>query len=249
MHVQASADDEQDWIRKALAEPVTRAQWRVWRYRAPAIVLGLSQRRRHDEIAARAGAALPVLVRASGGGAVLAGPWMIGVTVLLPSWHPLAAGALVDSYRWFGELHMRVLRAFGVDSRLLSPQELRDGDSRVAGFEPLPWACFGALSPWELVDSGRRKLSGLAQQRRASGIALVAGTLLWRPPWSMLCEALDRSDALEALAARTIDCESIRESIRKSAGFAPSSERQREDFASDLAAAIDAAPASVLEGG
>jgi lipoate-protein ligase A len=244
MQTRASAADEQDWIRESLAEPVARAQWRVWRYRAPAIVLGLSQRRLQDAVAARAGEALPVLVRASGGGAVLAGPWMIGATVLLPSRHPLAAGALVDSYRWFGEQHMRVLRAFGVESRLLSPQELRESDSRVDGFEPLPWACFGALSPWELVDGARRKLGGLAQQRRASGIALVAGTLLWRPPWSLLCEALDRGDALEALTRRTIDCESIRES----AGFAPSSERQRDDFASDLASAIDAALASALEG-
>jgi len=243
MQTQASAADEQDWIREALAERVTRPQWRVWRYRSPAIVLGLSQRRRHAEIAARTGEALAVLVRASGGGAVLAGPWMIGVSVLLPPRHPLAAGALVDSYRWFGELHARVLRAFGVESRLLSPQQLREGDSRVGGVEPLPWACFGALSPWELVDSGNRKLSGLAQQRRTTGIALVAGTLLCRPPWSMLCEALDRGDALEALARRTTDCESIRES----AGLAPLDEVQRARFSSDLAVAIDSALADTLD--
>ncbi|MCO5101564.1 MAG: ligase [Burkholderiaceae bacterium] len=244
MQLQASADDEQHWIRQALSAPVPRPQWRVWRYRAPAIVLGLSQRRLRDEIAVRAGEALPVLVRASGGGAVLAGPWMIGATVLLPPQHALAAGALVDSYRWFGELHAGVLRAFGVESRLLLPRALREGDSRVAGFEPLAWACFGALSPWELVDSGNRKLSGLAQQRRAGGIALVAGTLLWRPPWSVLCEALDRGDALEALAMRTTDCESIRASV----GLAPLDEMQRARFSSGLAAAIDAALADTLAG-
>jgi lipoate-protein ligase A len=243
MQVHASAADEQDWIRRALAEPVTRAQWRVWRYRAPAIVLGLSQRALQRSVAARADERVPVLVRASGGGAVLAGPWMIGATVLLPSKHPLAAGALVDSYRWFGELHARVLRGFDVESRLLSPQQLRDGDSRVGGFEPLPWACFGALSPWELVGDGGRKLGGLAQQRRASGIALVAGTLVWRPPWSALCEALDRSDALEALTMRTTDCESM----RASAGLAPLDEVQRAAFATELAAALDAALARTLD--
>lgn len=244
MHVQASAADEQGWIREALAEPVTRAQWRVWRYRSPAIVLGLSQRRLLDDVAARAAEALPVLVRASGGGAVLAGPWMVGTTVLLPSKHPLAAGALVDSYRWFGELHARALHGFGVESLLLSPRALREHDPRVAGFGPLPWACFGGLSPWELVDSRRRKLSGLAQQRRAGGIALVAGTLLWRPPWSVLCEALDRSDALEALTMRTTDCEAM----RVSAGLASFDEGERAAFAAALADAIDSALVDILDG-
>ena len=127
----------------------------------------------------------------------------------------------------------------------------------LGGVEPLPWACFGALSPWELVDSDRRKLSGLAQQRRTTGIALVSGTLLWRPPWSMLCEAFDRNDALEALTRRTTDCESIREaahesireSIREAARLAPPDERRRTDFAARVAAAIDAALASTLGSG
>jgi lipoate-protein ligase A len=241
MHLQASAADEQDWLREALAEPVGRPQWRVWRYRAPAIVLGLSQRSMQASVAARAGETLPVLVRASGGGAVLAGPWMIGVTVLLPSRHRLAAGGLIDSYRWLGELHVRVLSDFGVEGRLLSPQQVRNGDPDVAGFAPLPWACFGALSPWELTDARGRKLCGLAQQRRAAGIALVGGTLLWQPPWSILCDALGRPDDLDALGGRTIDCERL-----AAPGEFRSDEGRRAAFASALAGVLDAALAQTL---
>ncbi len=243
MHAHVDAADEQDWIREALAEPVTQVQWRVWRYRAPAIVLGLSQRALRETVSARAGAALPVHVRASGGGAVLAGPWLVGVTVLLPSRHRLAEGPLVDSYRWLGEVHSRVLQGFGVSSRLLSPQTLRDGDARVAGFAPLPWACFGALSPWELVDADGRKLCGLAQQRRARGIALVGGTLMWRPPWSVLCDALGRADDLDALAMRTIDCETL----AAAGGEHRPDAVQREAFAAALAVALDAQLAQTLE--
>jgi len=235
--------DEQHWIREALAETVTRPQWRVWRYGAPAIVLGLSQRALQASVAARAGARLPVLVRASGGGAVLAGSWMIGVTVLLPSKHPLAAGGLVDSYRWLGELHVRVLRGFGVEGHLLTPQQLRDGDAKVAGFAPLPWACFGALSPWEVTDASGRKLCGLAQQRRAAGIALVAGTLLWQPPWRLLCDALDRVDDLDALRARTTDCESLGAAM--SAGGEATD--RRSAFAEAVAASFEAELARILD--
>src|SRR5690606_1320418 len=242
MQVQASAADEQDWIREALAEPVRRPCWRVWRYRTPAIVLGLSQRRLREAVAGRAGSSLPVLVRASGGGAVLVGPWMVSVTVVLPVRHRLAEGALVDSYRWLGELHARVLRRFGVETRLLQPQALREGDAGPAGTAPLPWACFGALSPWELVDDEGRKLCGLAQQRRANGIALVAGTLMRRPPWPVLCEALDRSEDLDALTRRTTDCAAF--GARGATVDAPDEAHER--FAAALAASFDAALARAL---
>lgn len=248
MLLHATAAEEQGWIRAALAEPVTRPQWRIWRYRAPAIVLGLSQRKVHESVCARAGAALPVLVRASGGGAVLAGPWLLGVTVLLPARHRLAAGALVDSYRWFGELHARLLHAFGVEAHLLSPPALREGDGRVAGVAPLPWACFGALSAWELVDDEGRKLCGLAQQRRANGIALVGGTLLWPPPWSVLCDALDRAADLAALTRRTTDCETLRVcgAVPAARALHGAGSAQREAFAAALGAGLDSALAQTF---
>lgn len=240
--MRSTAAEEQDWIREGLAEAVSRPRWRVWRYRAPAIVLGLSQRRLHEAVRARAGASLPVLVRGSGGGAVLAGPWMIGVTVLLPVRHPRAAGSLVDSYRWFGELHARVLRGLDIEARVLPPEALHDAHALVDGAAPLPWACFGALSPWELTDERGRKLCGLAQQRRSAGIALVSGTLTWRPPWPLLCEVLDRADEADALESRTTDCESL----GRAEGAHPANEARREAFASALASDLDAALAQVL---
>lgn len=242
MQLLASAADEQDWIREALAETLSRPRWRVWRYRTPAIVLGLSQRRLHEAASARAGASLPVLVRGSGGGAVLAGPWMISVTVLLPTRHPRAAGSLVDSYRWFSELHARVLRELGVETRVFLPEAPGDAQAPVGGVAPLPWACFGALSPWELTDDDGRKLCGLAQQRRSAGIAFVSGTLLWRSPWALLCEALDRADEARALEARTTDCESL----ARADGAPPGNETRRETFASALASRLDAALGQAL---
>lgn len=243
MHVELTAADEQDWIRQALACEVREAQWRVWRYRAPAIVLGCSQRRLHTAVAQRAGAALPVFVRGSGGGAVLVGPWLIGTTILLPLHHRLAQGALVDSYRWLGELHVRVLRDFEVESQLLPPWSLHDGDLGPVGTTPLSWACFGALSPWEIVDAQGRKLCGLAQQRRAAGIALVSGILVYRPPWEVLCSALDRDADLAALVQRTTDCATL---ASASAGAMARPDAQHAGFASALAAEIDSALAQVF---
>lgn len=203
MHVLASAADEQDWIREALAAPLARAEWRVWRYREPAIVLGLSQRRLHEAVAARVGASIPVLVRASGGGAVLVGPWMVGVTVLLPTEHRLAQGALVDSYRWLGRLHVDVLSAGGVPARVLSPAEVHGADAA----QKVAWACFGGGSPWEVVDAAGRKLTGLAQCRRRNGLAFTAGTLVSRPPWQLLCDALGEPRDFARLDALTAACD------------------------------------------
>ncbi|MDE1950250.1 MAG: hypothetical protein KGI35_16635, partial [Burkholderiales bacterium] len=92
----------------------------------------------------------PVLLRDSGGGAVLVGPWLLGVSVLLPAADALAAGGTVASYRWLGELLAEALRAGGVEALAVSPQRLREFDAARA--EPaLDWACFGALSPWEVL--------------------------------------------------------------------------------------------------
>ena len=189
---------EQLWNEQQLAQPVAVPSFRLWRYREPAIVLGCSQRR----LLAQAGGLMPVLLRQSGGGAVLTGPWMLGLSVALPADHPMARQGLVASYRWLGEAIARVLRQGGVGAQALAPEVLRamPAERRTV----VAWACFGGLSPWQALADGR-KIAGLAQVRRASGVLLVGGLLLQPSPWRLMGEALgcEASD-LRALAGATV---------------------------------------------
>lgn len=181
---------------------MTRPRFRVWTYAAPAIVLGCSQRALRSVLPA----SVEVVVREAGGGAVLAGPWLVSVSVALPPGHPWLAGGLLPSYRAFGQLHVQVLQSFGMAVRAVPPDELRPG--RPASV-PLAWACFGGLSPWEVVDARGRKLVGLAQRRRQTGVLLVAGTLLSPPDWPLLCEAYGRAHDAALLRDCTVSCEEL----------------------------------------
>ena len=200
-----SAAEEQAWNERALREPLTAPAWRLWTYAQPAVVLGLSQR----ALPLQGGgpdAAPSVIVRGSGGGAVLVGPWMLSVSVALPALHPLVRGGPVASYAWLGRGIARALEEVGVRSHALSPDALRALHASRPGTAP-DWACFGSLSPWEVLAHGR-KLAGLAQIRRRQGVLLAAGILLRAPPWAALCERLGRprEDAARLLLC-TIGCE------------------------------------------
>lgn len=195
----ADAAVEQSWIASALSEPVLAPRLRIWTYLRPAVVLGRS--RRADEIveeeAARAG--LQLCIRPSGGGAVLAGPWLLGASVILPPQHALVTASIPRSFRWLGEAHAFWLRDIGVAARAV-------GTPSVSDDKALSWACFGSLSHWE-VEAGGRKIVGLAQARRRHGVLLSAGVLLSPPPWEVLCEVLGQDAAqASALARRTISC-------------------------------------------
>lgn len=189
---------EQVWNERQLAEPVRAPAWRLWAYERPAVVLGCSQRRLLAQ--AREDEGLAVLLRGSGGGAVLVGPWMLGLSVALPADHPLVAPGLLASYRWLGELLAAVLQDAGVAARALPPDEARGAPA--AGV--LDWACFAGLSPWEPVAADGRKIAGLAQVRRRHGVLLVGGVLLATPDWPLLCAALGQpAEQAEALRLRT----------------------------------------------
>lgn len=190
-----SANAEQTWNQGALAIPVTAPRAALWRYQEPAVVLGCSQPL-HD----RYPTGLPMVKRMAGGGAVLVGPWMLSLSVVLPNEHPLAALGLVASYRWLGELIAAELGALGIAARALAPKELPPTDGK------LNWACFGGLSPWEVTVAGR-KIAGLAQRRCRHGVLLAAGILVDASPWPLLCAAMDR-EPTEAtrLEGATMSC-------------------------------------------
>ncbi|KQV84807.1 hypothetical protein ASD15_06505 [Massilia sp. Root351] len=203
----ASCREEQEWNARLLAQPADGAAMQLWRYGAPGVVLGCAQRAALDQVAPRAAACgMEAVVRQAGGGAVLAGPWMLSASVLLPQGHPLACGQLVHSYRWLGELYAGVLRSLGVPAHALTPEQAREQQRRAAPAQ-VGWACYGGYSPWEVVV-GDRKIVGLAQVRRRGSVLLVAGLHLAQPDWRLLAQALGRPDCeAAALAACNTSCE------------------------------------------
>ena len=183
---------------------VDQPHFRVWTYRSPAIVLGCSQHGLRPLAEARLSAGVDLLERATGGGAVLTGPWLVGVSVVLPPDHTWVRGGLLDSYRSLALLHVEVLAALGVPAQAVPPAEAQSTAARTGA--PVDWACFGGLGPWELTDEQGRKLTGLAQRRQHSGVLLVAGTLVSAPPWATLCVALGHDQDVAALDRRTLSC-------------------------------------------
>jgi lipoate-protein ligase A len=184
--------EEQAWNAAQLREPVTEPRVRLWTYRVPGVVLGCSQTALRERLVAGHALAGSVVQRGSGGGAVLTGPWMVSASVVLPPDHPLLGRSTLSSYRWLGALHAGLLRDAGIPAYAIPPEEvrLRPGDAR------LKWACYGGLSPWEVVV-GHRKIVGLAQLRRRTGVLMTSGTLIAPPDWSLLCGALGQ-DARDA---------------------------------------------------
>lgn len=186
--------EEQQWNAAQLAAPVTEPRLRLWTYRAPGVVLGCSQSGLRQRLDGGNALAASAVQRGSGGGAVLTGPWMVSASIVLPPDHPLLGHGTLSSYRWLGALHAGLLRDAGIRAYAVPPEEvrLRQADAR------LKWACYGGLSPWEVVV-GPRKIVGLAQLRKRSGVLITSGTLIGRPDWPLLCEALGQSQEHAAL--------------------------------------------------
>jgi lipoate---protein ligase len=112
--------------------------------------------------------------RHSGGTAVLATPNVLGLDVLLPRGHRLAIPDVVEGYRWFGECWAETVRRLGLDAHVVGVAEARAAPAPPADLATaVRLACFGTLSPYEVVVGGR-KLIGLAQVRRRN-VVLQSG--------------------------------------------------------------------------
>jgi len=220
---------EQAWNIAALEKPVERPRFRVWTYPSPGIVLGCGQGAIHAAAIEACGGRFPCLKRESGGGAVLTGPWLVSASVALPNDHAWA-GKVVESYRPLGELHLALLRKLGMAGEVLAPEDLPQARGRNA-VGVAAWACFGGLSPWEVVSAEGRKVVGLAQRRRRTGVLLVAGTLVKAPDWRLLCDALGHPEHEAVLRLCTV-------SLEEALG--------QEVDAARFAAALDAALAGAL---
>lgn len=181
----ACAHAEQAWIAEQLTTGLSVPQLALVEYFRPALIYG---RRGGDEDAARRRAGeldYDLLRRRSGGGAVLAGPWLLGVNLLLPAAHGLAQLSPVESFRWFGRCWQQVLREQGRASQLADATSIATHNA-TAQAAALDWICFAGLGHGELLDMQGRKLLGLAQYRSRLGVLLSAGLLIAPTPWEDL---------------------------------------------------------------
>jgi lipoate-protein ligase A len=203
-----------------------------WHYPSPAIVLGRGQRPSPDIVARAEREHLPLVGRASGGGAVIAGPWMLSFTLLLPAAHAIARASLPAGYHAVGAACQRALTQFGLMTRFATEPSPA---SRCNGADPLGWACFAGVSHGELLADGARKIVGISQVRRRDVIAVCIGVLVGRPDWATLARVWlgpDGAACARRLDDRTANCGGI-----IGAGDVPSTDTLAAAFEQQLLAA------------
>ncbi len=151
--------------------------------RTMGLVLGFSQKHtmlNHEELATQP---ISIYHRRAGGTAVLVGPHLLSLDVILPAGHPLVLADIVESYRWFGEAWVAALQQLGLQTRTVSPAEAHAQQALRRRPETREYelllnrACYGTLSPYEVVV-GQRKVVGLDMIRRRAGSLLQAGVLM-----------------------------------------------------------------------
>ncbi len=194
----------------------------------PGLVLGFSQKQAVLNQAARVAHAMPIYQRRAGGTAVLVGPHLLSLDVVLPAGHPLILADIVESYHWFGEAWVEALGQLGVQTRIVLPQEAHLQRLLLKRAETqqreaiLRRACYGALSTYEVV-AGQRKVVGLDMLRRRVGSVLQAGVLLqWETEalaqllghtpeeQALLREGLhEHAVGLDTLAGRLVDAQEV----------------------------------------
>jgi lipoate-protein ligase A len=148
--------------------------------REQALVLGNGQPLAVADTEALAAHAVALYKRPSGGTAVLVDTALVSLDLVLPHTHSLATGDVVRAYEWIGDLWAEALRDLGAsDARALAVEEVR-ALPPLARDDPLRLACYGTLSPWEVVIGANppRKLVGLCQTRRRHGALYQTGVYL-----------------------------------------------------------------------
>lgn len=186
----------------ALAEladdPTPRVRW--YRATATAVVRGRGQRWWQPDTAGVA-----VLDRPTGGGAVLLDPHLLSCDVLVPASHPLASGEPPAAFDRVGAAWRDALAGLGVAGLTLHtgrPTADRRGDARQ---RLLAAVCFATRGRGEVLLGGR-KVVGLSQRRRRSGVLIQCGLLRrWRPATLLAALGADPHDAEIAEAAVGLD--------------------------------------------
>jgi lipoate-protein ligase A len=127
--------------------------------------------------------------RKSGGGAVMAGPEMLSLSVFLPPQHAISRASAVVAYNWLGGVWREVLAAHHIESRICAVGEARQSQqqARDAGAD---WACYSSVSHGELLTMDGRKLLGIAQIRNRYCTVLTSGIYLYPTDWATLAEVV-----------------------------------------------------------
>ena len=156
---------------------VPALRWYIPRERA--LVLGNGQSPTIADAAALSAHGVTLYKRPSGGTAVLVDAALVSLDLALPHTHPLASSDVVRAYEWIGEIWAEALRSLGaVGARTLPTAEAR-AFPQLDRSDPLRLACYGTLSPWEVVvGAPPRKLVGLCQTRRRAGALYQTGVYL-----------------------------------------------------------------------
>jgi lipoate-protein ligase A len=141
---------------------------------AEALVIGNGQKPRIANFETTADRDIGIYRRTSGGTAVFVNADLLSLDVALPATHPLATSDVVDAYRWMGEVWQRALVSLGAAKARALPVEEARKQPQLVQDDPLRLACYGTLSPWEVVV-GKRKLVGLCQVRRQPGALYQVG--------------------------------------------------------------------------
>jgi lipoate-protein ligase A len=140
----------------------------------PALVLGNGQKLRIADLGACRAAGARVYRRTAGGTAVLVNVELLSLDVILPAGHALWMSDIVNAYRWVGDWWEDAFHTLGAEKARAIPTEEVRAIPPLAPDDPLRLACYGTLSPWEVVV-GRRKLVGLCQVRRRPGALYQIG--------------------------------------------------------------------------
>lgn len=153
------------------ADPSDPGKLAWWLVDGQALVMGRGSQVSADADACAA-ADVDIVRRSSGGGPVLWSSDLLALDVIVPKAHAWYSDDVAASYRRLGAALAAALTRLGAPARAVSPAEARGGRDDMGVL-----ACYAALSPWEVVI-GHRKVVGLSQVRRRTGILLQAGVVL-----------------------------------------------------------------------
>lgn len=161
--------------------PVPAFRW--YAPRETALAVGNGQPLVSVDMAACQARGVAVYRRSSGGTAVLVDDAAFSLDLALPFAHPLATSDVTLAYRWVGEMMAEAMRNLGLaEARAIATAEAR-ALAPLARDDPLRLACYGTLSPWEVVippaagaaPPTPRKVVGLCQVRRRGGALFQVG--------------------------------------------------------------------------
>lgn len=155
---------------------------------APALVLGSTQMADVVDVAGAGAAAVEVVQRRSGGGAVLLRPDdLVWVDVVLPAGDALWCADVGRSFHWLGAVWAEALGDLGFDATWHDGPPVR---TRLSS-----WVCFAGVGQGE-VTVGGRKVVGISQRRTRSAALFQCGVLLrWDPAALLALLRLPAADA------------------------------------------------------